>query len=290
MTAPSVLKPQPKDLGDGFTVRRVLPAIERRSVGPFIFLDEMGPVTFEAGHGLDVRPHPHIGLATVTYLFDGAIEHKDSLGTEQVIRPGDVNLMTAGRGIVHSERSPRPRNGGRLWGMQVWLALPQSHEEIAPAFEHIPAAALPSFREEGLGVRVLMGRHEAHASPVRFAAPTVYLDLQVLEPLAERPFMVDAAYAERALYVVEGAVTADGVRAEAGQMLDLGNGVDPVIAADGPARAILFGGAPLDGPRKLWWNFVSSRPERIEEAKKAWATDAMGRVEGDPERIPLPER
>ena len=288
MAPPTLIKPKPKDLGDGFTVRRVLPAIERRSVGSFIFLDEMGPVNFAAGQGLDVRPHPHIGLATVTYLFEGAIEHRDSLGVVQVIRPGDVNLMTAGRGIVHSERSPAPREGGRVWGIQFWLALPKELEETAPAFDHIPSADIPVISEQGLTARLLMGAFSGRLSPVKTFAPTFYMDLHFSGPCAPASFPLDPTCAERAVYVVDGTLTVNDVAVSTGQMLSLPDGVDPVIETTAAARAILFGGAPLDGPRKLWWNFVSSRPERLEEAKAAWAADAMGVVPGETERIPLP--
>lgn len=288
MAAPFLLKPKPKDLGDGFTVRRVLPAIERRSIGPFIFLDEMGPVTFAAGQGLDVRPHPHIGLATVTYLFDGAIEHKDSLGTVQVIRPGDVNLMTAGRGIVHSERSPQPRLGDRIHGIQFWVALPRDQEERAPGFEHTPAASIPEGADQGLTWRLLAGRFKGVTSPVTTFSPMLYLDLAVSE--AQTVTLPSQETPEQAIYVTQGALIVDGIEAQAGELVVLQDHAAPtLVARSAPARCILFGGAPVDGPRKLWWNFVSSRPERIEQAKAAWAADAMGRVAGDAERIPLPE-
>jgi redox-sensitive bicupin YhaK (pirin superfamily) len=291
MADPILIRPKPRDLGEGFMVRRALPAIEARHVGPFIFLDEMGPVTFAPGHGLDVRPHPHIGLATVTYLFDGAIEHRDSLGTVQVIRPGDVNWMTAGRGIVHSERSPQPREGGRLHGIQFWVALPAAEEETAPAFHHTPAAALPVLTDGALRARVICGALGDLVSPVVTFAPRnraamIYLDLDFAGPGSHR--FATAAYDEQAVYIVTGAATVDGVALAAGELLVLGANAAPTISVAAPTRAILFGGQAPDGPRKLVWNFVSSRPERIEQAKADWAAQTMGAVPGETEFIPLP--
>lgn len=281
-----LFKPKPKDLGDGFVVRRALPQLARRSVGPFIFLDEMGPVRFGPGQGLDVRPHPHIGLATVTYLFEGAIEHRDSLGTVQVIVPGDVNWMTAGSGIVHSERSPSPRTGGGLHGIQFWVALPKEHEETTPAFHHTPAAAIPQLAGPGWSGRLLVGGFGGATSPVEPFSPTFYLDLS-LEAGASLVIGSEVA-AELAVYVSAGAVMADGTAVAAGELAVAPDGAGVRLSADGPARLIVFGGTPLDGPRKLFWNFVSSRPERIEAAKAAWDANAMGQVPGESERIPLP--
>ncbi|MFZ4069544.1 MAG: pirin family protein [Caulobacterales bacterium] len=286
MAGMTLIKPKPRDLGDGFVVRRALPVLEARHVGPFIFLDEMGPVTFAPGQGLDVRPHPHIGLATVTYLFDGAIEHRDSLGTVLVIRPGDVNWMTAGRGIVHSERSPQPRNGGALHGIQFWVALPAADEEAAPAFIHTPARDLPMREAEGLRVRVICGALGALVSPVATFAPMIYLDLG-FDSAGEHRFAT-AAYDEQAVYVVSGAARVDGVAVAAGELLLLGANAAPTMIVREPTRAILFGGQAPDGPRKLVWNFVSSRPERIEQAKADWAGQTMGRVPGETEFIPFP--
>jgi len=282
-----LIRPKPRDLGEGFMVRRALPALERRTVGPFIFLDEMGPVAFEPGQGLDVRPHPHIGLSTVTYLFEGAIEHRDTLGSIQVIRPGDVNLMVAGRGIAHSERSPLPRDGGRLHGIQFWMALPIPLEEAEPAFLHYPAPSLPRWTQAGVGFGLLIGSAFGRESPVRADHPTVYLDLELT---AGASLDLPAAPAEKALYVIQGAVTLDGDRIEAGTLAVLADGAGERLAAAEPARAILFGGAPLDGPRRLWWNFVSSRAERVEAAKADWAAQRFGTVPGETEWIPLPER
>jgi hypothetical protein len=278
--------PKAKDLGDGFVVRRALPQLERRSVGPFIFLDEMGPVRFAPGQGLDVRPHPHIGLSTVTYLFDGAIEHRDSLGTVQVIVPGDVNWMTAGSGIVHSERSPSPRTGGTLHGIQFWLALPQAVEETAPAFHHTPAADIPLLAGPGWTGRLLIGSFAGATSPVQAFSPTFYLDLS-LEAGASLAIGPEVA-TELAVYVSAGAVMVGDGAVAAGELGVAAYGAGVSLRAEAPARLIVFGGAPLDGPRKLFWNFVSSRPERIEAAKAAWEADAMGQVPGETERIPLP--
>lgn len=282
-----IVRPKPRDLGEGFLVRRALPAPERRSVGPFIFLDEMGPTVFPEGHGLDVRPHPHIGLATVTYLFEGAIEHRDTLGCVQVIRPGDVNLMVAGRGIAHSERSPHPRTGGALHGIQFWLALPAALEETEPAFLHYPAATLPRWRENGLSCTLMIGAAFGRDSPVRADHPTFYLDA-AFESAAS--LHAPGSVEELALYVTDGVLELAGMRVEAGMLAVFDAGMHPLIAATaGPARAILFGGAPLDGPRRLWWNFVSSRPERLEHAKADWAAQRFGRVPGEQDFIPLPE-
>jgi redox-sensitive bicupin YhaK (pirin superfamily) len=280
-----LIRPKAKDLGDGFIVRRALPAIEARNVGPFIFLDEMGPVTFAPGQGLDVRPHPHIGLATVTYLFEGAIEHRDSLGTVQVIRPGDVNWMTAGRGIVHSERSPPPRQGGPIWGVQFWAALPKPDEETDPAFHHVPAKDLPVTTAGGVSLRVIIGAWDDLISPVKTFSPMLFADLNFAAGAAQ---IAPNAVEERALYVMDGVVEADGAPVAAGELAILGPGAQPNLSAAAPARAILFGGSALDGPRKLWWNFVSSRPERIEQAKRDWRDQAMGTVPGEVEWIDLP--
>jgi redox-sensitive bicupin YhaK (pirin superfamily) len=285
MAGLTLLAPKPRDLGDGFVVRRALPALEARHGGPFIFLDEMGPVTFAPGQGLDVRPHPHIGLATVTYLFAGAIEHRDSLGTVQVIRPGDVNWMTAGRGIVHSERSPAPRDGGALHGIQFWVALPAADEETAPAFHHTPGADLPVIETPGLTARLIIGAFAGRVSPVKTFSPMLYLDLAFTVGGA---ITVGDEADEKALYVVSGALTANGEKVAAGQLAIAPPGQTLAVNAPGAARAILFGGQAPDGPRKLVWNFVSSRPERIERAKADWAAQAMGTVPGESGFIPFP--
>ncbi len=284
-----VIVPRTRDLGDGFEVRRALPAIERRMVGPFVFLDQMGPATLEPGHGLDVRPHPHICLATVTYLFEGSLMHRDSLGSVQRIMPGEINLMSAGRGIVHSERTPpEERQGGaRLHGVQSWLALPRSHEESEPAFDHYGAVQLPIIEREGLRIRLLIGRLEGAISPVRTFSETLYADL-ALEPGAR--FELPRDPEERALYIVEGSLELDGREHAAGELVVLRPRAAAALVATGSsaARLRLLGGAPLDGPRHIWWNFVASSRERIDQAKRDWAEGHFGKVPGETEFIPLP--
>ena len=285
-----VLEGRPRDLG-GFAVRRVLPAPGRQTVGPFIFFDHMGPATFAPGAGVDVRPHPHIGLATVTYLFDGAFMHRDSLGTEQLIRPGDVNWMVAGCGIVHSERTPpearQAPGGARIHGIQTWIALPRTHEETAPSFEHHPAATLPEIRGRGATLRLIAGAAYGRCAPASVFSPMFYLAAK-LEPGAE--VELPAEYAERAAYVVEGTIEAAEGRYGIGEMVLFGADEAAAIRAASAARVMLLGGAPLEGRREIWWNFVSSSAERIERAKLDWREDRFAAVPGDAERIPLPER
>jgi redox-sensitive bicupin YhaK (pirin superfamily) len=287
----TVIVPRARDLG-GFEVRRALPSPKRQMVGPFIFFDQMGPAEFVLSEGIDVRPHPHINLATVTYLFDGEIMHRDSLGTEVPIRPGAVNWMTAGRGIVHSERTPPTvkARGARLFGLQTWVALPAAHEETAPAFAHTPESALPMIEEEGrLHVRLVVGTAWGRTSPVSTFSDTLYADV-ALAPGGALP--VDAAHEERALYTVAGEVEIGGERFPPGQLLVL-RPADPVTVRNlgpAPARFVLVGGETMDGPRHIWWNFVSSRKERIEQAKAEWKTGRFDTVPGDAEEfIPLPE-
>jgi redox-sensitive bicupin YhaK (pirin superfamily) len=284
-----VIEGRPRDLGD-FAVRRLLPAPGLQTIGPFIFFDHMGPAEFGPGQGVNVRPHPHIGLATVTYLFEGAFMHRDSLGTARVIEPGDVNWMVAGRGIVHSERTPdtvRDKQGRtRTHGIQTWVALPLSHEEIAPSFEHHPAANLPRISLPGVQLRVIAGTAFGACSPVAVFAPTLYVDA-MLESDAE--LALDTEHAERGCYIASGAVTIAGERHEEGQLVVLTAGVAAELRALEASRVMLAGGAPLDGPRHIWWNFVSSSPERIEVAKRDWREMRFAAVPGDPERIPLPE-
>jgi redox-sensitive bicupin YhaK (pirin superfamily) len=279
--------PRTRDLGDGFAVRRVLPAAERRMVGPFVFFDQFGPVELPAGRGLDVRPHPHIGLATVTYLFEGGIVHRDSLGFVQPIAPGDVNWMTAGRGIVHSERTDaesrkRPQ---RLQGIQIWVALPQHHEETEPAFVHYPAAALPLLESEGKSVRVVAGALFGQRSPVQTLSELFYA-AATLTPGAKLP--LDAEHEERAAYLLEGTVEIEGRACAPGRLLVFAPGRALTLRAATAARLLLLGGEPLDGPRHIWWNFVSSRPERIEQAKADWKQGRFASVPGETEFIPLP--
>jgi redox-sensitive bicupin YhaK (pirin superfamily) len=280
------IKPRARDLGDGFTVRRALPDAKRRAVGPFVFFDQMGPVRLEAGHGLDVRPHPHIGLATVTYLFEGEILHRDSLGSVQAIRPGEVNWMTAGRGIVHSERTaPELRAAGpALSGVQTWVALPREEEECEPSFSH--HAALPQWEDGGVTLRVILGDVLGLSSPVPTLSPIVYADIELQ---ATRRFAVPSKHEERGLYVIEGDIAIGSQQAAAGEMLVLTPGSEVVVEASTPARVLLFGGAALDGPRHVWWNFVSSRSDRIVEAARDWKDGRFPAVPGETEFIPLPE-
>ncbi len=257
-------------------------------VGSFIFFDQMGPAAFGAGQGLDVRPHPHIGLATVTYLFEGEILHRDSLGNVQPIRPGAVNWMTAGSGIAHSERTPKElrKGGGRLFGIQLWVALPREHEETAPSFVHTPADALPVVEERGVHVRVVLGALYGAASPVKVLSEMFYAaaTLEARARLALPP-----AYEERAAYVAEGAVEIGGDRHGSGSLLLFRKGDEIVIEAGAPARVLLLGGAPADGPRHIFWNFVSSSRERIEAAKADWRAGRFAPVPGETEFIPLPD-
>jgi redox-sensitive bicupin YhaK (pirin superfamily) len=283
-----VIAARPRDLG-GFSVRRTLPRAERRLVGPFIFFDHFGPVTFAPGQGINVRPHPHIALATVTYLFDGEIMHRDSLGSAQSIRPGDVNWMTAGRGIVHSERTApeRLRTGASLHGIQTWVALPLEAEETEPRFEHTPAASLPRIAHEGGRLGVVLGEAYGARSPVNVASPTFYVDAE-LE--ANAVLDLPEAYEERAAYVVAGTVQCDDRVFAEGTMVVFRPGCEARVRTREPARLMLLGGARLEGERHLWWNFVASSQERIERAKADWREGRFPKVPGDEtEFIPLPE-
>jgi redox-sensitive bicupin YhaK (pirin superfamily) len=283
----TLIVPSTHDIG-GFEVRRALPSAQRRMVGPFIFWDQMGPGELTPGHGLDVRPHPHIGLATVTYLFDGEILHRDSVGSVQAIRPGAVNWMTAGRGIAHSERSSDEtrRTGQRVFGIQSWMALPSAHEEADPAFIHHPAEALPVVEGEGKRVRIIAGRAYGERSPLATFSETLYVDA-MLDPGARLP--VPAEHPERAIYVAEGTVIVSGDRFEAGQLLVLRPGDAITVEAETAARVLVLGGEPMDGPRHIWWNFVSSSKDRIEAAKADWKAGRFAAVPGETEFIPLPE-
>ncbi|TDR73275.1 pirin family protein [Paludibacterium purpuratum] len=286
MTETILLSSTEKDLGGGFIVRRSLPAAARRSVGPFVFFDHMGPVRETPGNAHDVRPHPHIGLATVTYLFAGAMMHRDSLGSVQRIEPGAINWMTAGRGIVHSERKPADLldQSYDLHGLQLWCALPQDAEECEPAFVHTPAEDLPQLDVDGAIVRVLIGEAYGVRSPVATFSETLYLDLQ-LAPGQRLPLPEHVA--ERAVYVVDGEVEIGGASVSRHTMACLAQGAAELNAPAG-ARVVLIGGAPLDGPRAMWWNFISSRRERIEQAKADWQAQRMGVIDGEKEWIPLP--
>jgi redox-sensitive bicupin YhaK (pirin superfamily) len=282
-----VVVPRTSDVG-GLAVRRALPSARRRMVGPFIFLDHMGPAEFRSGQGLDVRPHPHIGLATVTYLFAGEIMHRDSIGSVVPIRPGAINWMSAGRGIAHSERTAEAHRvaGEPLHGLQCWVALPQDAEESAPAFAHYEADLLPVDHVEGKTIRVVAGQLYGRTSPVKTAWETIFADI-TLEAGAKLPVDPDAE--ERALYIVSGEIDILGDRFGAGHLLVLRHGDRITVSALAPTRLILLGGATMDGPRHIWWNFVSSRKDRIEEAKAEWKAGRFGAVPGETEFIPLPE-
>jgi redox-sensitive bicupin YhaK (pirin superfamily) len=280
--------PRTVDLG-GFQVHRALPSARSRMVGPFIFFDHFGPAVFKAGDGVDVRPHPHIGLATVTYLFDGEIVHRDSLGTALPIRPGAVNWMTAGRGIVHSERTAADRRDGGepLHGLQLWVALPMKDEEATPAFAHTPSTDIPELREDGMTLRVVAGALHGLHSPVKTAWETIFAEAH-LKP--GRVFPLGAEHEERAVYVISGEVEIGGDRHGAERLLVLKPGDRIEVKATSDAHIIVVGGAAMDGPRHIWWNFVSSRKDRIEAAKADWKAGRFEAVPGDTaEFIPLPE-
>jgi redox-sensitive bicupin YhaK (pirin superfamily) len=282
-----VIMPRARDLG-GFEVRRALPAAEKQMIGPFIFFDQMGPAEFLIGGGIDVRPHPHIGLATVTYLFEGEVYHRDSLGSSLAIRPGEVNLMTAGRGIVHSERETSEAKAAprRLFGIQAWAALPKSHEEAAPAFAHHGTDELPRIAGDGKRVRLVMGSAYGARSPVAFPHESLFAEA-VLAPGAVLP--LDPDYDERAVYVASGEIDIAGDAFGEGRLLVFKPGDRISILANTQSRLMLLGGEPMDGARHIWWNFVSSSKERIEQAKEDWRSKRFALVPGDDkEFIPLP--
>jgi redox-sensitive bicupin YhaK (pirin superfamily) len=282
-----VIVPRARDIG-GFEVRRALPHGKRQMVGPFIFFDQMGPVQFIAGAGMDVRPHPHIGLATVTYLFDGRIMHRDSEGNAIEIVPGQMNLMTAGRGIAHSERTPdgTRQSGGSMFGIQSWIALPEANEEIAPSFQHFDAGDLPVVADGGLWARVIAGSAFGRTSPVGMLSEWLYAEV-VIEEGASAP--LDTDHEERAIYVAEGEVDIAGERFEAPRLLIFRPGDRITVRATRRARLMFLGGTAMEGPRYIWWNFVSSRKERIEQAKEDWKSGRFRPVPGETEFIPLPD-
>lgn len=283
----TVVEPRPRDIG-GLEVRRVLPAKQRPSVGPFVFFDQIGPAELAPGSGIDVRPHPHIGLATVTYLFAGTIVHRDSLGSLQPIEPGAVNWMTAGRGIVHSERSDAElrKRRQKLYGIQIWIALPKRHEETDPDFTHYASASLPLIDGEGKTIRIIAGSLFGKESPVKTFSRLFYADA-LCQPGAS--LSLSNEHEERAIYLLEGNVEIAGQRFAPGRLLVFSPGDHVTLEAVSPARVLLFGGELLDGPRHLWWNFVSSSPARIEQAKADWKAGRFAQVPGDLEFIPLPE-
>ena len=287
MDSSLVITPVTHDLG-AFTVRRTLPAKTRTMVGPFIFVDQFGPARLEVGAAMDVRPHPHINLATVTYLFEGAIAHRDSLGTNKVIEPGAVNLMTAGRGIVHSERTPEEARATRssLYGMQTWLALPDGKEEIDATFEHVPENSLPLIEGNGVAARVLMGSLWGTTAPTTQHAATIYADL-ILDAGASVP--IDADADERAVLLVEGVASLDCEPLELFALTILAPGVPMTLTATAPSRLMLLGGEAFATPRHVWWNFVSSSRDRINQAKHDWQAGNFPLVPGDEEEfIPIP--
>jgi redox-sensitive bicupin YhaK (pirin superfamily) len=289
MNIAQLLKGHEKDLGGGFVVRRYLPAAAKQAVGPFIFFDHFGPVDVPADADHDVRPHPHIGLATVTYLFEGAMEHRDSLGTLQRIEPGAINWMTAGRGIVHSERTPKDLVGvpHRTHGLQLWAALPVAHEEDEPSFSHTPAAAIPELEVDGAKVRVLIGSAFGRSSPVKTFSQTLYLDVSLK---AGQQLGLSGLPAEAALYPVSGSVDIDGAPVPQNTMALLDTSKSQRVNAGTDAQFVIIGGEPLDGHRFLFWNFVSSSKERLIKAADDWEAQRFDKVPGETEFIPLPKR
>ncbi|HKO91993.1 MAG TPA: pirin family protein [Polyangiaceae bacterium] len=283
----SIIEPRLKDLG-GFAVRRVLPSVRRRHVGPFVFLDHMGPSEFAPGNGLDVRPHPHINLATVTYLWEGVVEHRDSIGSHQAIQPGAINWMTAGSGIVHSERTPLSMRAAthRLHGIQLWVALPEQREEMPPEFHHHPASTLPVIESGGVELRLLAGAAFGGVSPVRVHSPLFYADAWLRRG---QVLTLPGEYPERAVYLVQGSIECAGAAFDQPRLLAFDGPLPIQLRATEESRLLLLGGAPLEGPRYMWWNFVSSSKQRIERAKQDWSEGRFPLVPGDErERVPLP--
>jgi redox-sensitive bicupin YhaK (pirin superfamily) len=280
--------PRTRDLGDGFAVRRALPHGKRQMVGPFIFFDHFGPVQFVAGKGMDVRPHPHIGLATVTYLFDGSIMHRDSEGNVQEITPGAMNLMTAGRGIAHSERTPdvQRSSGQQMLGLQSWIALSKDSEEIAPSFQHYAAGDLPMIQESGFSARIIAGKSFGIASPVAMVSPWFYTEVTAQAGVS---VPLDPDHEERAIYLVDGEIEIAGERYDCARLLVFRPGDAITVKTLQPTRMMFLGGDALEGPRHIWWNFVSSSKERIEQAKQDWKTGRFAPVPQEHEFIPLPD-
>jgi redox-sensitive bicupin YhaK (pirin superfamily) len=288
VTILQIISARERDLG-GFTVRRVLPSVERQMVGPFIFFDHMGPTQFEPGHGIDVRPHPHIALATVTYLFSGSLEHRDSLGNVREIRPGDVNWMTAGRGIAHSERTPHVARvaGEKIHGIQSWVALPDGHEDVEPNFTHYPASVLPQRSFDGIDLAVIAGESFGLRSPVVTLWPTLYVQAKFAMGATLK---VPAEHAERAVYVVHGELIIGETKITEGKLAVLEPGTESNLRAITDSRAMLLGGDRFVTPRYIWWNFVASSEQRIELAKDRWVNRQFAPVPGETEFIPLPQR
>ena len=285
----TVIVPRARDLGD-FEVRRALPSVQRQMVGPFIFFDQFGPVLMKAGQGMDVRPHPHIGLSTVTWVYNGTIQHKDSLGYDQEIKPGELNWMTAGRGIVHSERTPPAKrlSGQQVYGIQSWVALPKQHESTAPMFEHVNTSSLPELLDGLCKVKLIAGSMYGAKSTVRTHSDLFYADVTLL---AGGRLPLPTEHVERGIYVSEGAIEVAGERHEAGRLVVFHPRDPVVISAPQGARFMMLGGEPMDGPRYIWWNFVSSSKEKIEAAKNDWKHAKFDIVPGDEsDFIPLPEQ
>ncbi|MFC3443368.1 pirin family protein [Sphingobium rhizovicinum] len=284
-----VILPPVRDLGDGFSVRRALPSAHRRMVGPFIFFDQMGEAVFNSGEGLDVRPHPHIGLATVTYLLEGEILHRDSVGSVQSIRPGEVNWMTAGSGIVHSERTSDENRakGGKLFGLQTWVALPTQHEETDPGFSHHKAHEIPTIEDAGTRLTLIAGNSDGLVSPVKTFSDMVYADIALLDGAR---YQLKAEHVERAIYVVAGEIEVVGQTGgfATGELVVFKPGAEIILRAKGGARLMLLGGEPLPEKRNIYWNFVSSSADRIEQAKADWQAQRFARVPDESEFIPLP--
>ncbi|MCR9213394.1 MAG: pirin family protein [Proteobacteria bacterium] len=278
---------RPRDIG-GFNVRRLLPVAKKRSVGSFVFLDHMGPVVLPAGEGMDVKPHPHIGLATVTYLYEGAIMHRDSLGTEQEIHPGDVNLMTSGRGITHSERSgdQSRQKEERINGLQMWVALPKEHEDIEPFFTHVPKNDLPEISGEGWSGRLVAGSLSGYTSPAELLSRFFFVDIRAQ---ADAVFDLEPDYEEVAVYVVDGALEIDGENVAEGELVVLGAGDIVKIKSLRPSIFAVLGGDALPEPRFMYWNFVSTKKEAIEQAKDDWRHQRFDKVAGDEDYTPLPD-
>ncbi len=277
-----------RDLGGGFMVRRVLPSSQRRAIGPFVFMDHLGPLTLPPDKAMDVRPHPHIGLATVTYLWQGRIEHKDNLGNIQVIEPGAVNWMSAGRGIVHSERTVNEDRGKQqsMHGLQLWVALPLEQEQADPAFEHTDASALPVLDLEGVSGRVVAGSAYGKHSPVTTSSDLLYVDAYVAQG---KSFTLPGEHEQRAAYIVDGAMHAGDEALTAGELVVFESHAAVELHADTDSHVVLLGGAPLDAPRYIWWNYIASSEALLESARQAWREKRCAMVAGDPEFIPLPE-
>lgn len=284
-----LISAKPKDLGGGFIVRRSLPHMKRRMIGPFIFFDHMGPVDLQVGNGMDVRPHPHIGLSTLTYLFKGEIVHRDTLGFEQEIRPGAVNWMTAGSGVAHSERSSQTarQREQQIHGLQIWIALPKEAEEVKSSFHHHGEKDIPTLRYEGADIRVVAGEFEKLKSPVATYSDLVYLDLKLFR---NQPLSLPHNGMDLGIYVVEGAVKVGDTVVQAGDMAALSKAQEIRIEPLEDTQAMLLGGTPFAEDRFIWWNFVSSSQERIEKAKQDWREQNFGKIRGETEFIPLPEK